>query len=303
MAQDDWRERYELEQSLWYCLTRPVECAEQNRRADHGTTVPTDTPQQNPFGVVHCRKAIAAQPKTDEERHRLAEEEYWCRSLRKQRNLNRITLVAAVAGLAGIGVLLKTLNATRIAADAAKIQATTAQREFELSERPWVYVKNISPNDDLTYNKRGARYSFRFTLSNVGHSPAAATWVYIDPYFTGMGKTIDYLIAQRATCDPLRKRKRNSRTLGTTLFPGQEKIFPQDVFVKPASSADIFDGTFVGCIDYQFEFAEGHHQTPIIFSVDKRKPGYPGAFAIMPNEVVPAFDLLIDEWIEAVNAD
>jgi hypothetical protein len=170
-------------------------------------------------------------------------------------------------GIWGLYILKGTLNATQGAGEAARTQAITAQREFVLSEHPWVYVKAISPSDNLTHDQRGAHYGFHFTLSNVGHSPASATWIYIDPYFAHMCKQIDYLVAQKATCDPLRKRKRSPHSLGTTLFPGQEKVFPQDVFVKPKNSADIFDGAFVGCNDYEFEFAEGHHQTPVFFTL------------------------------------
>jgi hypothetical protein len=130
-------------------------------------------------------------------------------------------------------------------------------------------------------------------LSNVGHSPAVAVWVYIDPYFTAIGQNIDYLKAQRATCDPLRGKKREPHALGATLFPGQEKLFPEDVFVKPKNATDtFFTGFFVGCIDYQFGFAKGHHQTPILFMV-----------AIDPLECVPVSNLMIEEWIEEADAD
>ncbi len=218
------------------------------------------------------------------------------------REYNALEVGTFILGLFGLCVVIGYTSVTAWLAYLTSQSVAISQKQFEMSQRPWVYIKVILPNDDLTHDKRGARYSFRFILSNVGHSPAAGTWIYIDPYFTGMGKQIDYLIAQRATCDPLRKRKRNPHTLGTTLFPGQEKPFIQDVFVKPKNSADIFDGAFVGCIDYGFEFAEGHHQTPIIFHVEKS--GYLGALAIMPNENVPVSDLLIDEWIEAgSNAD
>jgi len=61
----------------------------------------------------------------------------------KTGHLNVITVIAASVGLVGLIILIYTLNATRIAANASKTQAGTAQKQFELSERPWLGIDDV----------------------------------------------------------------------------------------------------------------------------------------------------------------
>jgi hypothetical protein len=233
----------------------------------------------------------------DAEQHRLP-----IRQLNVPIGLNMITLLAAVAGLVGLYMLYGTLEATRT-------QADTARKEFELSERPWVYIKTLTPTGDgLTYDQRGARFSFNVVLENIGHSPAARTWIYLEPYKFVVGKKIDFIAAQNQVCEPVKKKLSSANGLGYTLFPGQEKPLDWDVFVplKDITANMIAPQPMVGCVDYEFEFKSGHHQTPIIFTVLKRRAGFPPqqGFALQMFEPVPAKDLVLQEWIEAgANAD
>ena len=64
----------------------------------------------------------------------------------------------------------------------------------------------------------------------------------------------------------------------TTLFPGDKHTF-QRVATSPSISKmreknkdkkPIFYATVVGCIDYQFMFEDGHHQTGFIFDLGKQ---------------------------------
>jgi hypothetical protein len=209
---------------------------------------------------------------------------------------------AAVVAIVGILILCGTLLVTRA-------QTTNAQKELELSERPWVFVKNICPTGEgLTYGKWGARFNFQLVLANIGHSPAAATWIYLEAYKPTTGQKIDSIAAQRRVCAPVKKRISDAHGLGYTLFPGQEKSLYWDVYIPPNALIPNFIGpqTMVGCVDYEFEFAKGHHQTPIIFSVMKRREGFPPeqGFALETFEAVPAKNLLLQEWIESgANAD
>lgn len=248
--------------------------------------------------------------------HRAAERDYWRRSLREQRNLNRITLVAALvaafAGLAGFWVLRGTLKT-------ATGQAQTAQQEFELSERPWVYLENMAITKPLTPNAAGVSIALRFSLTNIGHSPAFRTAVALEafnwpPNSVGIP---DISPQQKKVCDDIEHRHHewlgsvrpglisqiagNPAQLGYTLFPGQQKVFEKTTY-SPSAPIPIV----VGCVDYSFAFESGHHQTPFVFIIWRLYPnsnspelGFPLGF----GQTIPLADLKIEESESSIDAN
>jgi hypothetical protein len=229
--------------------------------------------------------------------------------------LNIITLITAIAGLFGLYILYGTLELTQI-------QTGTAQQELELSKRPWVFA-DIMLAKDLTYNVNGANITLRFVLHNIGNSPAAATWVNLvafDMMFEGKSSPID---EQRKLCDPMRTYKPDPHAVGFTIFPGQ--IIQQDISTsisgkeinevnaailrlikKPISNfRSRLYPMIVGCIDYQFEFAPGHHQTPFMYQLVVIKPEQPGAAFSLDAYTPYTIALLnLQPWVEAgSNAD
>jgi len=292
------------------------EVDKQNRSAEGGGQ-PSDHPQAKRrwFGNLRRNKAVVAQPTTSEEEHRATERDYWRRSLRKQRNLNVITFLAAIAGLAGIWVLWGTLKTAKDQATAAKTQTQTAQQEFELSERPWVYFANVALVKPLTYDPNGAQISLQFSLKNIGHSPAAATWINLTAFAE---HAPDFITEQKKLCDPIRSYPPSSHAIGYTIFPGQEIVLGETVYVprkqieaevaywtnrfknaKGKTTIPLFP-VVVGCVDYRFEFAPGHHQTPFVFTISRRNPKYPDAdFVLEPYKTISLANLKLEQWFEA----
>jgi hypothetical protein len=231
-------------------------------------------------------------------------------------------LIAIVAG-AGIVVAvcsLQSLNQSVVAAnkqaDAAATQAQTAQQEFELSERPWVYEK-VAIAKPLTYDTAGdAIIDLNFLLTNIGHSPAAATSVNLTAFAE---HTPDFITAQKQVCDPIRNRPPSAHAIGVSMFPGEQIVLGEVVSVpRKQIDAEVaywtdrfklekgkkplipFVPVVVGCIDYRFEFAPGHHQTPFIFEILRSKAKLPDLdFVLEPFKTVPVADLKLRQWFEA----
>jgi hypothetical protein len=96
------------------------------------------------------------------------------RQLRVAIGLNVITLALAIPAAFGLYILIGTLNATRIAADASRQQAIAAHESL----RPWISTDTQDGMDDtLTLdfskpNQTGIGYSLDIPLKNFGHSPA-----------------------------------------------------------------------------------------------------------------------------------
>ena len=100
------------------------------------------------------------------------------RDLEAQRKMSLWTaIMGAMAvigvGLSGLGIylILRTWQATRIAADAA-------ENTFIMSSRPWIIceeLKNVTIEADISPvdNERKYEISFDATFTNVGHSPSS----------------------------------------------------------------------------------------------------------------------------------
>src|SRR5260370_41471390 len=131
-------------------LEPPVSNADQQQPTADRPTEETNRPQheRHRFRIFHRRKAVIAQPEPSEGQQRQAEQDFWAQTLRKQRNLNIFTLLGVEAAFAAFLILRSTLHenqrATEYArqqAGAAAIQAQTAQKQLELSQRPWIVPK------------------------------------------------------------------------------------------------------------------------------------------------------------------
>ncbi len=217
--------------------------------------------------------------------------EFWRRQLRIAKCLNLITAVAAgitaVAAAAAVFTLVylyRTLKATESAANAANNQAQaaliaagTAQKQLELSERPWVSA-DVSLAGPLIYKIvagpriyefSGAQISLRIVLKNTGNSPAVAVSVQLAAY---PNYRDDALEQQHQLCDPLRRYAFNS---GPTIFPGQtmKEVYSLTLSLKDiekatrGSNAPFIDPMIIGCVDYGFEFKPEHHQTGFISTI------------------------------------
>jgi hypothetical protein len=70
----------------------------------------------------------------------------------------------------------------RVQANAAMSAAVTASRQLELTERPWLFVKDARVATPLKFDANGAQVEFEIVLRNSGHSPAVEIFLYPQLY-------------------------------------------------------------------------------------------------------------------------
>lgn len=180
---------------------------------------------------------------------------------------------ALVVGFFGLMGLVYTLRETIEATRAAIQQARIAQQQLTLSERPWISV-DVRAVKPLVFSTSGAETDIQFMLRNLGHSPAK----YVDFHFAALsifGNIEEARSEQQRICDHMRELS-NSADIRDTILPG-EKLMQGRAFRITKSEVDEKTYRFpmrstillavVGCVDYQFTFAEGHHQTGFVFLV------------------------------------
>ncbi len=156
---------------------RNVSKKKQHRSAESASE-PPEQPQTKGRWLRYFRRneAVIAQPTTPDEQHRAKEEDYWRRSLSKQRNLNLITFFAAAVGIAGIGILWGTLKDTQIQAQVA-LDALHSQRPLVLLGKPdgSAIVEYLRPA-----NKKEKKGAMLINLYNAG--PAYASHVLVNAF-------------------------------------------------------------------------------------------------------------------------
>lgn len=242
----------------------------------------------------HQNSAIDAKQQTGEDAGKRAREdtEFW--TIFGHRLKITDTLLAVftfLLFLAGVGqgvFLYRADQATHIAADAAKQSADVAEKTLVATNRPWISV-GISIGSDLTYDTQGdARVVINFVLKNVGNSPAANVQILSEiPVVFGDARPF-----QKAISDREKLRPAGLGNLGVTLFPGETQTHARNLPISRVSIEEFrrnmiadngwpedmpmaFLPTLVGCVDYKFTFAEGHHQTGFILELRKRDVANP----------------------------
>jgi hypothetical protein len=160
------------------------------------------------------------------------------------------------------------------------------------TNRPWIGV-DITLAGPLNYDADGnARVHLRFNLKNFGHSPAANVWLQAKTCLTGES---DPTAEQRILCEALRgHRGRGAHALGFVVFPGENLLYDFDLAItreqikntlskfgnQAAAGREFFVPNIVGCVDYQFAFEEGHHQTGFFGVIHRIEPDHPDSSLI-----------------------
>jgi hypothetical protein len=160
---------------------------------------------------------------------------------------------------------------------AAKSAADTANRQLDLSERPWVHSE-FTPTS-LIFNESGGFLNLNVTITNIGHSVARSisVWTELD---VDTGTTLSE--GERWCQIPRNKTNKDYRG-GFILFPGEHRTLdqPAAVVTKEIQKA-LATGAFkdnhmvtidlITCIDYGSPLDSGHHQTRRYFTLGRLDP-------------------------------
>jgi hypothetical protein len=201
-----------------------------------------------------------------------------------------------------VGDAAMAARAAQDSADAAKDGVKLARKAFTADQRPWVSVV-ISIISPVTYDQAGsAQITFRFTLRNVGRSPATNVDVFPKIY-PSSNKRLLARLEQKQMADIARipsppEEFFGDIFLGDVLFPGSE---PMTIEMRltvnrgeiDAAIAEIgaehryFVPVIVGSVGYGFTFEGGRHQTGFIAEVLKIEDTPKSGFAIDLGETIP----------------
>jgi hypothetical protein len=162
-------------------------------------------------------------------------------------------------------------------------QASTARKQFELTDRPWLYVV-VEPDGDLTFSDDRVHLPVRYEIQNVGRSTAVqvttnATVVMLGGEGREVGEGFREIITpleeppwkqQREQCEQITRWKINP--LAITIFPNETKSLRviYSIQKRAMEAHSIGDEKSVaialaGCVDYLFGDQSSQHQTGFIY--------------------------------------
>jgi hypothetical protein len=167
--------------------------------------------------------------------------------------------------------------ASKDAANAAKAMADIASKQLEMSHRPRIKF-DLKVAGDLLINPNGSiTFEYEATIMNTGNSPALQVHIEKEVYVPKDGRGSP--VAEQQTVS--KRAALNDDPFSATVEAGDgvrekgkmttaaDEI--RNAFSDPLS--DTFQIFVVGCVDYKFSFAEGHHQTPFIYFLSRKGIG------------------------------
>ncbi|MFI5394824.1 MAG: hypothetical protein ACHQ9S_04755 [Candidatus Binatia bacterium] len=177
------------------------------------------------------------------------------------------------------------------------------QDQLIQSERPWVSVK-VSIQKPFTFDPEGGTIGLHFLLKNTGHSPAINTNIAAKIIF--LWGNVLFFEEHAALCDKLRQNVRTQvgMGIGYTIFPDEEisedRLLSWDRKEVDAAVLHLKElppfvlPALIGCVDYGFQFAQGHHQTAFMFHlmIPDRAIGAPAGIEPLEKGEVPGVTLV-----------
>jgi hypothetical protein len=165
-------------------------------------------------------------------------------------------------------------------------QTDTAHRQLEATERPWVKIDFKIGVQGLTFDAGGFSLPLEAVFNNIGHSTATSAFA-ATKMFLASGNAIftEPIKRQHDLCDPLRKLPVRTEKMGDmmlTIFPsdadasmtygqgvGQPELDATPNFEPPPPGGKRIVPIIVGCVDYQYDASDRHHQTRFIYEVQR----------------------------------
>jgi hypothetical protein len=205
-------------------------------------------------------QTIRIEPSTEDHQRDTREETYQSNQIRLSRWLNGFTAIAA--GLSFIALIF-----LYVSTHAATSQAKTAQREFELSQRPWVSVSVVAVGKLFIRANMMYISPTVFIARNSGHSVAenVSYHGYIVPSDKENG----------GECDEAAQAIKSSGKypIGSVIFPGDEVKGMPDAFdfgrvdeeFRTSSTPGAMAPRLVACIVYTSPVDRLPHYTRAVY--------------------------------------
>jgi hypothetical protein len=219
----------------------------------------------------------------------------------ERRTMWAVIIYATIAGFQSCFVY-QSNGINRKAANAAKGSADTAQKELEMSQRPWLKIEPVSLGS-FTVDKDGATIKIGISITNVGRSIAQSIT------FGGWMVALEIQNPrdeQKTRCGNLHSAPGNK--FGYVLFPEENLKLEWTFRIASNLIAAIFKfgerindkamapPALFGCVSYQFGFEGGEHQTGFMSTLARADPANPGMdfmFILDPPTTVPPSNLTL----------
>jgi hypothetical protein len=189
-----------------------------------------------------------------------------------------------------VGTAIILVCLTNMTLRQVKRQADTASDNLIAENRPWVTAavsleeppNSHSPKPGLTFNSDGsASFNCFIVVKNIGKSIATGIFIRAKIYPPPLRLfSTDPVNKEKALCNEVRAEKRDTNRL-PSLFPGEESYEPEAIPMSKESIDSALRSlppnlatmnsvlpVVYGCVNYDFPFSKGIHQTQFIFTMD-----------------------------------
>jgi hypothetical protein len=171
-------------------------------------------------------------------------------------------------------------------ADAAKKSADVSEKTLIAAHRPWISVEKIEMMGPLDITQDGGFAPFTIYVKNIGQSPAIRVGIAADLIIRNIENPLE---RQKAFCAAIRKSLEITAKEDSvikperTFFPQQPRALAARASFRPDDFRRYRDWlsripgpaalpTLIGCVYYEFAFAEGYHFTGIIVDMNRKSP-------------------------------
>jgi hypothetical protein len=193
------------------------------------------------------------------------------------------TFLVSVAGVLVVGAYtlvtacqLRNMNSTY---KEIQKQSTTASRQLEMADRPWL-KDEIKSASDFTFQNGTAVWAISIKSQNIGHSVATETFsevrmiaIHNADMLDGPRKKVTEI------CESMPKRFEYVKAIpglwNNSIFPNDSHETVANVILSPKDIGDTLDGgnslgksmipVLVGCLEYRYPTSDKPHHTGFVY--------------------------------------
>lgn len=184
-------------------------------------------------------------------------------------------------------------TATQSLATNSAEQLQTMQAQLEITDRPWIRVKDVTIDKDFPLqwakvihgladlttltSRMTMLLNVRVSTENVGKSVAVDYAVYTRLIFSGTPDNYDLQAQQTYFCDAVLRKETASNRIGDAYFSGESRNELEEpdgaILSKDAWGSDKGDVLpyIIGCVVYRFQTSKTIHQTRFLYQIINSK--------------------------------
>lgn len=190
----------------------------------------------------------------------------------------------------------KMLDKMKESTGAATASSNTAQKQLEMTERPWISVK-MTISSPFVFDVNGAHVGLKVAIKNIGHSPAVRIWPDAELVIMPPNQTNELTTERNRFCAQTKVPQEKLPQIGDTLFPDEPdeqewELHMKRVDIERASNREggFIMPVIIACVPYHSTFNESTYLTAKIREVvwiTEEGRGPVVAFHVVDNGATP----------------